>query len=372
MKKTLGIVVVIVVALPLLALLVSFTSSDEQNESWEYDDYRAISGVTDVEGALELVEVGSQTYVHAADLGTGTIHYGDGSSKIINVTRAHLDIYVIAGQSNTFAYLYLDPETVDPVPAPGTAYYYGNETRPVVNEVYNPDACSIIDIIKSDGTCRIGGFWPPMADKYHEITGHKSYYLNVGISGEAISTFLPGGDHWDHIENVLHYGTSTLNPDYYTWDIYGYIWLQGESDAGMASSLYETKFIQLNNALKDGDAGIKVPKAFIVKIREESSANVSAAQIWLGENVPGVYMLTTITDSFSVDAGTMAADNVHYSQTGCNELGVAAGEKLPDYLPPAPADVDDLEINGLLAVVPMFIIVLLFIGVASIIIRDRA
>lgn len=333
MRTALGIIGIIVATMLTVVLVVPITTTNDQIESWEYDDYKVISGVSTVDGSLELTEIGSETYVHAADLGVGTIHYADGSSKKVNVTPAHLDIYVIAGQSNTFAYLYLDPSTVDPVPAPGTAYYYGNGTRPVVNEIYSPNACSIIDIVKSDGTCRIGGFWPPMAEKYHEITGHKSYYLNVGISGEAISTFLPGGDHWAHIENVLHYGTSTLDPNYYTWDIYGYLWLQGESDAGMAPSLYETKFIQLNNALKNGEAGIKVPQAFIVKIREESSMNVSIAQIWLGENISGVHMLTTITDSFSVDVGTMAADNIHYSQTGCNELGVAAGEKLSEYIP---------------------------------------
>lgn len=312
----------------LLAPMINEASADT---SITYDDYVEIDADTEVSGSFEKVTSGDITYAHAKALGMGTI----GGDRY-NVQKAPLDVFLIMGQSNA-AYSYYDTPTATPVAKPGQIYYYGTETQPVTQTV---TGTGMYDAVNVDGSAKIGHLEMPFMSEYNELTDHKVYTINTGWNGANIAILTVGGTHYNYEQRTARSGFDAIDSNHYVIDTIGYIWLQGESDAGLDTpvSEYKADFLKLYNAIAGKSTDVftnrfTMDKAFIVQTRTERGPNTAEALTQLAAENPDIYMATDITLSFTVDNGMVRSDNLHYTQQGFNAIGVAVARfiaELPD------------------------------------------
>lgn len=350
-------VIVVVIAIP----LVSMTPSDEPAD-WEFDEYRPLGDVTSASGALEIVTVGGESYVHASGLGAGTITRSDGSEDSIRVGKAHLDVCLMLGQSNA---AYADYNLAEaPVPEPGTAYYYGHASGKYSEITFA--SCTIHSMTSDDGTATTGDKAPSFAKKYYETTGHRVYFVCGAINGKSITTFDPDdGMTWRYASEVVEYAIKALDKAYYTYDSIAYMWIQGEADARMSIDEYKTRFLEMNDAIMDGGlGGVAFHHAFISKVR---TINSGTAQIQLAEEHPDIItMATTISSTFTIDNGLMGSDGVHYTQTGDNLIGEALGESMGQWVLENPQDEDEGSIlDTIIGIIPVIFVAGLIITIVA-------
>lgn len=343
-------VIMVIIAIPLIP------TSPEQSDpdGWQYDEYRPIGNYTGASGSLEIVTVGSTQYVHASRLGTGTLTLSDGSKETVSVGKAHLDVCLMLGQSNS-AYASVDLNQA-PVPAPGTAYYYGAETGSYAEIKFA--SATIHSMTNSDGTAATGDKAPSFAIKYNEVTGHRVYWVCGSINGKSIITFDPdGGMTWTYAAEVVDYAIKALDKTHYTFDTIAYMWIQGEADGGMSIDEYKNRFLEMNRAIMDGGlSGYEFHHAFISKVRTVASGT---AQVQLAEEHPDmITMATTIATTFTQENGLLASDNVHYTQAGDNLIGAALGESMGQWVLENPQVEDgDQPIWKIIRIIPLLIIV---------------
>lgn len=312
----------IVIVLTATILIPFLNDSDISNA--EYDDYIEINSDDTVSGSFEIVTAGSKTYAHANSVGYGEI---DGNKYY--VSKAKLDVFLIMGQSNA-AYNYYDVSTASPVTSPGEIYYFGTSTQPNTQTV---TGTGMYDAVNLDGSAVIGHLEMPFMSKYNEITGNKVYTINTGWNGASISVLTVGGSHYNYEQNIARAGFDSINQNNYSIETIGYIWLQGESDAGLETPIaeYKTDFLKLYNAIagKSDDYftnRFTMENAYIVQTRTARGDNVAEALIELASENNHIYMATDITLTFSVENGTLRSDDLHYTQAGFNLIGVAIAE----------------------------------------------
>lgn len=316
------------VVIILLGSLYMPFSKDVDISTAEYDDYIEIESDTVVSGVFEKVETTSTTYAHAKDVGYGSI----GDSKYY-VSKAPLDVFLIMGQSNA-AYSYYDVNTATPTTSPGEIYYFGTETQPNTQTV---TGTGMFDAMNIDGTPKIGHLEMPFMSEYNDLTGHKVYTINTGWNGANISILTVGGAHYNYEQRTARNGFDAIDLNNYVVDTIGYIWLQGESDAGLDTPIdeYKADFLKLYNAIagKSNDVftnRFTMNDAFIVQTRTERGPNTAEALTELAEENPNIFMATDITLTFTVDNGMMRSDDLHYTQAGFNAIGVAVARFVAD------------------------------------------
>lgn len=328
----------------------------ERGDGLEYDDY--IAAVTDTYevvlayGSLELVTVNDSTYVHAKDVGEGTVVYADGTVKEIQVYKAKLDIVMIAGQSNA-AYEHKDPTTAT-VTALGTAYYYGipetvveGETiaaYPVDSETYheNPEADYGIYAM-SDGTRPyIGNLEPAIAAEWYAETGHKLLTVNTGWGGKSIIWFNPSNREKAVTESmtaIWNGAISKVDTAHYDVTVAGYIWIQGETSP-YGVERYTNEFMQVLDWITGRDPAHAFaedstynPQTCYIsllhhKVGDDRSVASNEAQVRISESDSRVRIASALALTFTPENGLMKSDDLHYSQAGDNLLGCA----LADYI----------------------------------------
>lgn len=360
-----GLVVIVVVT----ALTINVIDADQQTtDYWEYDDYVIADDVSSVSGALEIVTVSGTQYIHANDVGNGTITYTDGSTKDIDVKKAHLEILFVMGQSNgEYLSQYAVPSDVDPKTEIGTAYYYGSATMPVVKN-YDPSECAMHSMNDSDGSQLIGDIWPTLASSYHEITGQKVYVVSAAWGGMSIDEFDPStGDIWTYSVNMITNSTAAIDTDYYDWSLRSYIWIQGEADENMPIGEYKSKFLVMHDAILNGDLGIDtISKCFISKVRTERAPVIAEAEIQLVAENKTIYMATQLADTFTYENGCRA-DYSHYTQKGDNMIGDAVGEYIAYNYYPSYRTND--TVDSLISTIPLFMIIVAVMAAAAFIIK---
>ena len=264
-----------------------------------------------------------------------------------------LDVFVIAGQSNTYPTINTDAATATPIPDEGKGYYFGTETAPTYNKTFDLSTCKMYDI-NNDGVARIGGLFPSFASEYSSKSGHAVYLIDTGISGQPIATFLPGGSNYDWPGQVIDAAISAI-PSGYNVNVRGYIWIQGEGDASRPTQTYEVNMIKLHDLYSGGALPVNLPTCFICKVRDETGGNAAFAQTWLVDNhIPGFVMASVLPDTFTTDNGLLGSDELHYTQTGFNDLGVDLAKNIPRISNETP------DYTGLLMmIVPLIIIALI-------------
>lgn len=326
----------IILSLVLIPIINSF-EPDSVSRGWVYDDYVSANGVTDVEGALELVTVDGVSYVHAKDVGAGKIQYSNGKIQEISVDKAPLDLVYMYGQSNA-AYRNAVPSEVSPVPKLGTAYYFGLEDRsgPTASENntgMDLSQCDFWTMLDENGDCRIGDKAPSFSATYNQITGHKVYWVCGAIGNKGIGQFQPPtGFMWTYGKSVLQDAIALVDTDKFDLNITYYIWCQGEANATSPVEQYKSMFLNMHNALIHGEMGYKFKGCFISVVRDQNGTNSAIAQRELCEEYDTIHLGADIAKDFTVENGLMGSDDLHYSQLGNNLIGKTVGENMGNYV----------------------------------------
>lgn len=364
----------LVLVVCLIPLLVSGGPVDRPE--WQYDDYRQIEGVTAASGSLELVTVGDVEYVHAHELGSGSYTLNDGDQVEVSVSRAVLDVFLITGQSNaaystaypTAAGPAVDPSTVDPstaspVPPPGTAYYYGTDTWYDYHQLGSP---SFRSLTSPDGGAVLGDKAPVFCATYHQETGHKVYWICGAYPGRAMETFVPNsGATWLYMMVHVPAALAAVDQDLYELVPRGYMWIQGESDSSDPVDTYKEEFLAMHEAILAGRLGMVFDHCFMSLI---AYGNAQTAQLELSEEYPTITMSTEAATTFT-DANGLLGDGLHYSQAGDNIIGAALGASCAEYY--AEQDTREGPVDGIVAIVPVLIVLGLAVFVASVLIARR-
>lgn len=373
-KVTIAIFVVVVLV---ACIIVPISNPSEDYDTWYYDDYRSLESVSSASGSLELVDIGGTSYVHASNVGNGQITYSDGSTDIVNVQKAKLDVFFLYGQSNA-AGRNSDPSKVDHYPELGTTYYFG------YSDAFGPDAslnnsgfdvslCDMYSLYDSSGAPRVAGLLPDFSYEYQKITGHKVYVINGAVGNKSILAFgPPNGFMWEYGDSILTAGLAEIDTDLYDYSCKYYMWIQGEGDSGRDIAVYKDKFLVMHNSMLDGQmAGVHFEKCFISKVRAENGQNSSIAQIELADENPNtIVMATTVSDSFTVSNGLMGADNLHYSQSGYDLIGTAFAESIGEVVNPTSAVME--KYSDLIGAIPIMIFAALLLLVAVVVVKKQS
>lgn len=342
-KKIIGVCVLVAilvyVAYPIIMWDDSY-SPYPTDDSWQYDDYRSAKNVLSVDGALELVQGDDATYIHAKDVGEGTINYKNGKTNIINVEKAKLDVFFALGQSNN-AYMSHDKTTADPIPQIGTAYYYGDANAPTTG-LYQPSDAAMMPMSSINGVANIGDKAPAFCANYNSITHHKVYYVIGAWSSSSIDGWIPNGQYWDAAKTILSNAVDAVDSSLYELNYKGYTWIQGEANGSMSVSEYMSKFLLMHDAILAGDLGQVFDHCFISKVASQYSGP-SNAQIQLATQYDTITLSTTIADTFTIANGLMASDGLHYTQAGDNLIGTALANSCADWYAPESESMDMLH-----------------------------
>ena len=356
-KKIIGVSVVLVAVVYFMAPIIMGDNSPvvyPDREGWQYDDYKLTSAI-DADGALELVESGNKKYLHAKDLGDGTITSNKGKTETVTVDKAELDVFFALGQSNN-AYMSHDKTTASPVPMRGDAYYYGNSEAPTTG-LYQPDDATMMPMSTLAGEANIGDKAPAFCAEYTQLTHHKVYYIIGAWSSSSIVGWVPDGQYWTAAKTILAGAIGSVNTDYYNLHFKGYTWIQGEANGSMTSSEYISKFLQMHDSILSGEMGYTFDHCFISKVVSEYSGP-SNAQIQLALQNDTITLSTSLADTFSISNGLMASDGLHYTQAGDNEIGKALANSCAEWYAP---DVEGMKTLSILAPLMISIIVVALI-----------
>lgn len=317
-----AVVIIAILGSVLVPAIDGFTSSP--SDEWYYDDYQPCAANCEASGSLEVVSLGSKSFLHAKGLGVGS-YSSSGKTYNVTVAKAPLDVYMLAGQSNA-AYAYYDVSQSSPTPLPGTAYYYGTSSTVAQSWNGSIDDFGIYSMVNGEGVAYIGDSMGPFSAKYYELTGHKTLLVNTAIAGTSIALFQPGQSGYTHMETFWQDALSKINTDYYDVQVKSYIWIQGESDAGRTTSEYSGLFVAMNHALTDKTGDFGFNSAIISQVRPAISESVAIAQSQVASAWPNIYLGTTIAQTFTIENGLLREDNLHYTQLGDNILGVKLAE----------------------------------------------
>ena len=368
-EKILVCFVALVLIGGVLVPIIDDSDSEIQKQDpniWSYDDYKINGSVESVSGAIELVTVGSQTYLHANDLGDATLTFANGDTQQVTVQKAKLDVYVALGQSNN-SFVNSVPTEASPVPLPGTTYYYGTEDDLIMGKSADLSIGDFQDVVDSSGDLKIGDKVPAFGAKYYDLTGVKTYYIDGAWPGSSVAWWQDTTSVvWTSAVSIVSYAMSKIPEEYYDVTVRGYTWIQGERDADNAVDVYIECFDTMNGRILNGDLGIDLDHCFMSKVRAANAPNPSIAQIQIAESNSTVTMCTTVADTFTVANGLMGSDDLHYSQKGNNIIGVDFAKSCAEYY--YTVEIESLQ---LLNVIPVVVILSLVVAVAVTILRSR-
>lgn len=351
--KAVGAVLAVILAVIALTMVVipqvndlGHTDGPEVRETWQYDDYRPVPGdIVSAIGALEIVDVGGTSYIHAKAVGDGTLVRSDWSMETVTVSRAVIDLIYIDGQSN--AAQNTQDLTTAPVPLPGTAYYFGSEERYAVagrissqedldNAITEQlDTWSFQSMVDGSGAVKIGDKAPGIAKAYYERTGHRVYIVDGAVPGSPVRYHIPESTSdvtnwsWQWAVLVIEKALDSVDPTLYDLNLTGIdLWLQGESDARFSSAAYIKYWRQYHTGAVGGLLGIPVTNIVICLIANvtDESGTVNAALVELAETYEDVTIGASAA-GFSVEGGELnPEDSLHYTQEGDNIVGREWGE----------------------------------------------
>lgn len=328
-KTLVGLVASVLIVVCVAAPIILGEESDTFDyNSIEYNDYFTNSKIESVSGALELVTVGDETYVHADSVGSAVINFEDGSSKTVSVSKAPLHVFMFIGQSNSAYWAGVDPSTEDPVPYLGSSYYYGTDDAQS-NKNLGDVTYSFHEMTDPlTGDAVIGGIDAPFAATLYNDLGWKTFVVNCAVSGSSITTWIPGETNYVYAQSLFDEAWNSIDLDLFTPTIESYIWIQGESNASMGVSTYMGYFLQMHDSLIDGSftANGKFDSALISKVRQQNAPTPAIAQLLLARDYSTIYVGCELADTFTVSNGLMISDDLHYSQLGRNLIGAALGD----------------------------------------------
>lgn len=337
--RRIAIISVILVAL-IAAGAWSFlaTSDDDADElSFTFDDYVQTSELraepVTASGSLTLTSIAGISYIRAIDTGEGKITYADETSETFTVGKAKLDVYMIAGQSNAeYRGNSATPSMIEGL-VPGTAYYYGTETRPPLISIDETSTYGIHSMVNVEtGAAVIGGLDAPLAADLVASIGNKVLIINTAVGGTSIGTWMPAATNYLRAQTLFADALSQIDLDHYDVTVRDYLWCQGEANSSTPVSSYKTSFLLMHASMITADEFSELPfqNAMIVKIQAAKGVNSSQAQIELPAIDSTIILATTISDTFTVANGLLVSDNLHYSQAGHILIAEDVAEKIKE------------------------------------------
>lgn len=370
MTKVVGVIIAVLIAVLVLPLAVVHPYEVEVEveipDGWQYDDYEVASADVDsVSGSLELVEIAGVNYIHANDVGEGTITYTDSTTETVTVNKAILDFYCVDGQSNGTYRQNIeetDPSTATPYPDRGDGYFIDmltSQTYPIA-------------WFDENGDPNVGNIPPSFVSTYYEETHHKVLFTMAGVSGRSITAFQPGEGHYNRtltaMENAyLNYLSDT---EHYIAGKKVLIWIQGEADNdNMTASEYYNYFMNYWNGI-NSDSVSPFDYCMISYLTPRYDV-ITAADKMLIENNADIYLGSDVVQDFTIENGYLKPDGVHYSQAGRNVLGVDLAENGIYLLSHQKSSGYNPFIQSLLDLVPVFVILVLIVVVARVAISAR-
>ena len=317
--------VITLVAVLLVPTIEQYEEPSKQiAPKWEYDDYYQIEGLENASGSLEVTTLGDVQYLHVKSVGAGE-YTADGSTYTVTTTKAPLDVFLIAGQSNAQYNPGSELGDADPVPSPGTAYYYGLSTRPISMgnttqaAAYDATQYDIFMSVNSDGSNRVGNIEGPFSARYYEATGHKVLTINTGVGGSSITSWIDNGVCYTFAKAAFSDAMDKVDTTLFDVSVRSFFWIQGEANVYMGVDTYVGDFTQIYNNLTtfEFNQDYKFTYALISQTRD--GKNAATAQQTLADK-PGIFMASTAANTFTVDNGLLRTDGLHYTQKGDNIL----------------------------------------------------
>lgn len=274
----------------------------------------------------------------------------------------NLEVLVIAGQSNA-AYRQVDVSLInEEIPQPVTnVYYYGTSTQPIwfgypSNPTYDQtlESYGIYSMV-SNGQWKIGGYEPVLAESISKKSNCDVLIINVGISSATIANLTPQQIGGEYTAKVIEDALSKVDSKYNINKL-GYVWIQGESNAGSTVDGY----IQQFNIINDWYHEQGFEKCYMVQTRPANSGNAAIAQLKICQDDPSVILASTAPSTFTVDNGLMVSDDLHYSQQG----RIVVGEDINSKISLTP-HIRDSSVGSLLGVIPVVLIIGLLLAVTA-------
>ena len=176
----------------------------------------------------------------------------------------------------------------------------------------------------------------------------------MGIGARSIADLLPDGADGAYSWGVLDRALTEISPGYQHISMLGVVWIQGETDAAIGTTVeqYKASFLKLMDSFEKYGAN----EFYLVHTRDYYGGNASIAQDQLAEEYSNVLMATEITETFTIENGMLDANPIHYSQKGRDAIAFAIKDKIL-----IPTVTNPYE--PLLMMIPlMFIIALVVLG----------
>jgi hypothetical protein len=346
-------VVVVLVATLLYPAIDNYTHPSPPG--WVYDDYVLASEGDTVTGSFELVEYDGVNYIHAKDVGSGTIN-----GEEYTVSKADLTVFLLWGQSNAM-YLNADVDEVNAAfdPIKTRAYFYGIDTdsdyRPIISwksgstAVY-PEHGSFLPVCSPDGKYLIGNVEAPFCAGYCENSeNYRPYIINAAVGGMNIQAFLPGTIYNTNTHNIWDEAISKIDSTKFNVHYAGWIMSQGEANAGTSIPTYIEYF---DTVVGDIESSFDLDYGAIIQTRSGNSLNANEAQTEIVKTHRNIIMGSTASNGFTIENGCLSSsDGIHYTQLGDNIVGYETAEAWLKFTEPA-----SFDLNLLSAIIPIVLI----------------
>lgn len=358
-------VIVAVVSASIIANLFWVDSPMEPAPIWQYDDYKEMPHAISADGALELVSLYGVDYVHAKDVGPGSITFDNNTTESVTVDKAIIDVYYVNGQSNatyTEVLPQTDPSQATPYPAPGVGHV-----------IIPPKSFYAMQpLFSSEGEHLIGNMCPSFIANYYENTGHKVLYIQGGLAGRSILTFQPGEPMYNRtvaVETGIFETGLLSDTDHYKLGKNIMIWIQGEADdAYMSASEYYDKF---TNFWESYQLTAHPFDYCLISMLPENFPIIREADAALIHDRSDMYLGADIAKTFTVSNGLMYSDGLHYTQEGRNVLGAALADSATEYYTHQKTSSYNPELENFLKIIPLFFFAAILVGIVRIFTSSR-
>ncbi len=279
-----------------------------------------------------------------------------------------LAVVVLAGQSNiTYISEYMDVDVVnEEVAVPEVdCYYFGTAESPLRQWVYDDSVgVGLYSMLDSDRQWRIGGEECAIASAIGQKSNCDVLTINVGISGQMISHFLPTNAGGVYIDAMLS-AALDLIPNHYRQIKCGWVWCQGESDRTTSVESYVGSF----GTIRENFAEWGFNTCYLVQTAPDRSGNATEAQLQCVSTYSDVILASTAPSTFTVaNGGLIEGNTLHYTQHGRDGVGAEVGAKIASGMT---WHTDNSSLLGMIHIIPLIVIVGLVLGAVGMFISRR-
>ena len=240
---------------------------------------------------------------------------------------ATVDVFIVAGQSN----------------AEGRG---DSGSSPAVTAGYEADASGVTPLADPVGGADTGSAWPAFANAYYSATGIPVAIIEASEGGTALvaaadnggGNWSPTGDLYNDMVTLVGAAMTQLDSAGHTATIRGVLWHQGERDAqaGIAAATYQDGLEQFADDV-DTEWGVDL---YVLRVGAPNSGDTSAWQAIRDAQDDTATTSTLVhivyTDCVDFPGLGWMADNLHYTQTGYNDMGTTAGSIVAELVHPTP------------------------------------